>query len=197
MYSIHPFEPFIPQNATKLIIGTIPPYRFCINPQKLFDNDVNFYYGSKDNYFWDMLAQATDTQFERKNTESAINQRKALLSNLNIGITDIVEKCIHKDGKSDDASLEIITLKPIEELLLKSHKVDTLIYTSRFIIRQMNQVADKSYHSWKIPNKIGSVVINGKTYNVIVLYSPSPTALRSVDADTRLTEYKNVFGKQQ
>ena len=61
----------------------------------------------------------------------------------------------------------------------------------------MNRVADKSYHSWKIPNKIGSVVINGKTYNVIVLYSPSPTALRSVDADTRLTEYKNVFGKQQ
>jgi len=31
MYSKHPFEPFIPANATKLIIGTIPPYRFCLD----------------------------------------------------------------------------------------------------------------------------------------------------------------------
>lgn len=197
MYSNHPYKPYIPQNATKLIIGTIPPYRFCIKPQKLFDNDVNFYYGSKDNYFWDLLSEVTGTQLERKNSEEAINQRKTLLTKLNIGITDVVEKCIHKNEKSDDASLEQIMHKPIKELLLQNPKIDTLIYTSNFVIKQINQIADKSYHSWEIPRKVGIVIMNEKKYNVIVLYSPSPTALRSISAETRLTQYKNIFGGQE
>lgn len=197
MYSQHPYKPFIPQNATKLIIGTMPPYRFCIKPQKLFDDDVNFYYGSKDNFFWDLLAKVTGTQLEFKNSEEAIRQRKSLLIKLNIGITDIIEKCNHKNEKSDDASLEIITRKPIEKWLFQSPKIDTLIYTSAFVINQINQVADKSYHNWKIPRKIGTIVINKKEYNVVILYSPSPMALRSVDANTRFAQYKNVFGKQK
>lgn len=197
MYSIHPYKPFIPQGATKLIVGTMPPYRFCIKPQELFDNDVNFYYGSKDNYFWNLMTEVTSTQLDYKNSEEAVNQRKALLTKLNIGITDIVEKCTHNDGKSDDASLKEITHKPIKELLLQNPKIDTLIYTSAFVIKQINQLADKSYHEWKIPRKVGIATINGKKYNVIVLYSPSPTALRSINAETRLAQYKSVFSEQK
>lgn len=196
MYSKHPFEPYIPQDATKLIIGTMPPYRFCTEPQTLFDDDVNFYYGSRDNYFWDLIAEVTGVQLEHSNSEEAIDQRKALLTKLNIGITDVIEQCIHKKGKSDDASLTEITHKPIKEILLLNPKIDTLIYTSAFVIKQINQLADKSYHDWKTPQKVGVVTMNGKKYNVIVLYSPSPTALRSINAETRLTQYKNVFGTQ-
>lgn len=195
MFSKHPYEPFIPQNATKLIIGTMPPYRFCIKPQNLFDNDVNFYYGSKDNCFWKLLSEITGTKLTFKNSQEAINQRKTLLKNLNIGITDIVEKCIHKNEKSDDASLEEIINKPIRELLLQNPNIDTLIYTSAFVIKQINQIGDKSYHSWKISRRVGTVIINNKKYNVIVLYSPSPMALRNVDANARLNQYKKVFGE--
>ena len=195
MKSKHPYEPFLPQAATKLIIGTMPPPRFCVEPQELLDGDVNFYYGSRDNYFWDLLAETTGAQLERNNSEDAVKQRKDLLTRLNIGITDIIKECIHKDGKADDASLKEITHKPIKELLLQNPKIDTLIYTSAFVIKLVNQIADKSYHSWEIPLKVGSVIINGKKYNVIVLYSPSPMALRSVDAETRLNQYRNVFGE--
>lgn len=195
MFSKHPYEPFIPQNATKLIIGTMPPYRFCIKPQNLFDNDVNFYYGSKDNCFWKLLSEITGTKLTFKNSQEAINQRKTLLKNLNIGITDIVEKCIHKNEKSDDASLEEIINKPIRELLLQNPNIDTLIYTSAFVIKQINQIGDKSYHSWKISRRVGTVIINNKKYNVIVLYSPSPMALRNIDANARLNQYKKVFGE--
>ncbi len=197
MYSKHPYKPFIPQKATKLIIGTMPPYRFCIKPKELLDGDVDFYYGSKDNYFWDLLSEVTGIQLNQENSKETINQCKSLLTTLNIGITDIVEKCIHKDKKSDDASLEIITLKPIKELLLQNPQIDTLIYTSAFVIKQVNQIADKSYHNWKIPNKTGTVIMNGKEYNVVVLYSPSPTALRRITAETRFRQYKNVFGEQK
>lgn len=197
MYSKHPYKPFIPQKATKLIIGTMPPYRFCIKPKELLDGDVDFYYGSKDNYFWDLLSEVTGIQLNQENSKETINQRKSLLTTLNIGITDIVEKCIHKDKKSDDASLEIITLKPIKELLLQNPQIDTLIYTSTFVIKQVNQIADKSYHNWEIPNKTGTVFINGKEYNVVVLYSPSPTALRRITAEKRFCQYKNAFGEQK
>ena len=51
--SIHPYREYIPENASKLIIGTIPPFRFCVSGEKrLYPRDVDFYYGSRDNGFW-------------------------------------------------------------------------------------------------------------------------------------------------
>lgn len=196
MYSKHPYKPYIPKDATKLIIGTMPPYRFCVEPQKLFNDDVDFYYGSRDNYFWKLIAEVTGTQLERENSEAAVNQRKALLSKHNIGITDVIGQCIHKNGKSDDASLQDITHKPLKELLLQNPKIDTLIYTSRIIIKHVNKIADKSYHEgWKESGRKGMVIINNKNYNVIVLYSPSPSARRRVSREVQLLQYKDVFGE--
>lgn len=192
--SYHPYAPYIPANATKLIIGTIPPYRFCF--KKLVDGDIDFYYGSKDNYFWELVSTVTNTELSINNSEIAIKQRKDLLCKLNIGITDIIESCIHINQKSDDNSLIDIKLKPIKELLSQYKSIDTLIYTSDYVKSRMNEIADKSYHDWidKTQRKC-KVAINGKEYNVIILYSPSPNALRRVDAQTRLSQYKNVFGE--
>ncbi len=195
MISKHPYYPFVPEEATKLIIGTIPPYRFCITPKELYDGDVDFYYGSKDNYFWDLLSELTGARLDKENTQTAIVQRKSLLENLHTGITDIIDQCTHIDGKSDDLSLNDIVLKPLNELLSNYPKIDTLIYTSKFIIKQINKIADVTYHTWKVPQKEGSIVINGKKYNVIVLYSPSPSACRRVSYEKRLIQYIDVFGK--
>ena len=80
MRSVHPYEPFVSAGATKLIIGTIPPYRFCIEPQALRDGDVDFYYGSRDNAFWRLIGQATGENFDYENTAHAVEQRKAFLT---------------------------------------------------------------------------------------------------------------------
>ncbi|MBD5164574.1 hypothetical protein [Helicobacter sp.] len=67
--SIHPYKPHICQGATKLIIGTIPPYRFCTNGiKKLDDGDIDFYYGSRDNYFWDLMSEITNQKLQHKKT---------------------------------------------------------------------------------------------------------------------------------
>lgn len=199
MLSVHPYEPFVPAGAAKLIIGTIPPYRFCIEPQALRDGDVDFYYGSRDNAFWRLIGQATGEAFDYANTQAAIEQRKAFLAKRGIGITDVIKSCVHQDGKSDDLSLTEIEPQPIEQLLAEHPTIDTLIYTGRSnqnnsVMRLMNQhIADKHYHSSTAEPSEKSVVIGGKTYRVILLYSPSPNALRSVDAKTRLEQYKTVF----
>lgn len=194
--SIHPFEPFIPEEATKLIIGTIPPYRFCqndgINPK-----DVYFYYGSADNQFWDLVYISTYGSAEnliKDNNSAAIEQRKKTLELLGIGITDVIDSCIHIDGKSDDNSLKVIKQKDIRKILRENDKIDTLIYTSNYVKSQMNTICDKGYHSCVDKEKrIWRTSINGKDFRVIILYSPSPNALRGVDEETREKQYKDVF----
>ncbi|MCR4670196.1 MAG: hypothetical protein K5643_03315 [Saccharofermentans sp.] len=201
MYSIHPYEPFIPQGADKLIIGTTPPYRFCVEPHELYDGDVDFYYGSRSNGFWSLIGEATGETFDHENTEKAIAQRKDFLAKRGMGITDIVGRCIHNNGNSDDGSLKDITPKPIGELLANHPGINTLIYTGRSgginsVMNLMNRyTADKHRHSKTDLPEEKRVTIGGRDYRVILLYSPSPNALRSVSKETRLEQYKRVFGK--
>ena len=195
--SIHPYEPYIPEGATKLIIGTMPPFRFCTSGGRtLHDNDVDFYYGSRDNSFWKLLSEVTGTTLEFVNTTEAVNQRKQLLQELHIGITDIVGSCIHRNGKSDDASLISIEPKPLDQLLLEYPNIEELIYTSRAEVKKLINrfFADKGPHPRKNDNTWEeSVWINGRPYGVTRLYSPSPIALWSVSADARLEQYRRVF----
>ena len=195
--SIHPYAPYIPEGATKLIIGTMPPFRFCTSGGRtLHDNDVDFYYGSRDNHFFYLLSEVTGTPLEFVNTTEAVNQRKQLLKQLHIGITDIVGSCIHRNGKSDDASLFSIEPKPLDKLLLEHPNIEKLIYTSRTEVQKLINrfFADKGPHTRAKDNtQKESVWINGRQYGVTRLYSPSPIALWSVSADTRLEQYRRVF----
>lgn len=98
----HPYEPFIPEKATKLIIGSIPPQRFCNYADKaenaLLEDDVDFYYGSRDNSFWQLLGEVFGVEFERANTQTAIEQRKSFLTKNGFGITDLVDICSRIEG---------------------------------------------------------------------------------------------------
>ena len=164
--SIHPYAPYIPEGATKLIIGTMPPFRFCTSGGRtLHDNDVDFYYGSRDNHFWKLLSEVTGTPLEFVNTTEAVNQRKQLLKQLHIGITDIVGSCIHRNGKSDDASLFSIAPKPLDKLLLEHPNIEKLIYTSRTEVQKLINrfFADKGPHTRAKDNtQKESVWINGR-----------------------------------
>lgn len=197
--SKHPYKAFIPEGADKLIIGSIPPYRFCHqDKERLFATDVNFYYGSKDNCFWDLLSDIQNIKLERINSEEAIKERKQLLVELNAGITDIIVSCTHTDGKSDDKSLKNIVQKDISGLLLQYPSIKELIYTSKFIISQVNKsCGDHTYHQWNSGKMDGSIKINNKYYSVHILYSPSPNALRRIKPKKRMERYKEIFIKNE
>lgn len=196
--SKHPFEPFIPVGAKSLIIGTIPPQRFCIEEMPLKENDVNFYYGSSDNYFWEMINDINSLGLEFKNTEKAIEERKSFLESMSIGITDIIETCIHDNGSASDKDLKDIQPKNLNELLEKNSQIDTLIYTSDFVKKLLNDYYKTYHHTVKNADREFQLKVNGKTYNVIVLYSPSPQALRGMrenGKEVRLKQYEEVFKK--
>ncbi len=198
MLDKHPFPPFITYTANKLIIGTIPPHRFCKEKaqKNLHYTDVDFYYGSKDNEFWGLIGSIFNKSFIMENTHEAVQQRKNFLEENGIGITDIIESCRRENESSSDNKLEEITYSNIRFLLESHASIDTLIYTSRFVKICMNK-ALKTYHSIdKNDRNRKYVMINGKKYTVWILFSPSPQALRGLGKDgsiVRKEQYEQIF----
>jgi G:T/U-mismatch repair DNA glycosylase len=197
MISVHPYEPFIPLNASKLIIGSIPPARFCTEtPIELFDLDVPFYYGSRDNRFWRTLGEITATDFLMENSEDAIEQRKRFLDERDIGITDIIQSCVHKDGNADDKSLLDIRHKDLKGLLIQFPAIDTLLYTSEFIKGQVYRQTGVYHRSIANNPKAKELIIGDKIYKVHILYSPSANALRNMGkggGQKRRQQYERLF----
>ena len=194
--SIHPYEPFIPKDATRLIIGSIPPARFCANPRVLQEVDVDFYYGSYENAFWRIMADVSGINLSFMNSQDAVAQRKRLLESIGVGIMDIVKSCNRKGGSALDKDLSIVECFPLCQILKDHPTVDTLIYTSSYVKSQVNKCL-KSWHSIDPQNpRLQSVMINSRQYKVVILYSPSPTALRGMGkggAEKRMEQYKAIF----
>lgn len=192
--SLHPYPPFN-LAATRLLIGSMPPYRFCQEEIPLKEGDVDFFYGSRDNAFWRLLAEVFGVTLSYEKTQKAIQERRELLLKNNLGITDIVDSCIHQGGKSSDEDLKQIQYRNIPVLLEANPQIDTLIYTSNFIKSHLYK-AFKISHSKTEHHKIFQAKINQKIYVVKILYSPSPTALRGLGKDgrqRRLIQYKKIL----
>lgn len=89
----HPFEPEIPKNAKKLLVGTLPP------------EGVTFYFSNSSNTrLWDILKSVDEnhsTISTGSNSLSKIEKQK-ILSNLKIGITDIILKYNRQEETTKD-----------------------------------------------------------------------------------------------
>jgi G:T/U-mismatch repair DNA glycosylase len=185
--SIHPYEPYIPENATKLIIGSIPPPRFCRPNPRLEKGDVDFYYGSNRNQFWKLLGLAPGCDVE---------QQKNFLTGKNIGITDIIQSCARKNGNSaTDQNLADLELKDIKTLLKKHNKIGILLYTSEFV-KSLVEKAAGAKHTPTGPKQF-EITIGSVRYAAHVLYSPSPLALRGLGKNgsaIRKQQYDKIFG---
>ncbi|MDO1501334.1 uracil-DNA glycosylase family protein [Winogradskyella maritima] len=123
----HPYKPFIPKNATKLIVGTLPPPRFTTGDLK--PDDVNFCYGSRDGQLWKILDQIFSLNLTFENTESAIQERKNFLIKHNIGICDIVESAERDKIDASDLGMQNVKLRDMIWYLQEYPKVDTLLFT--------------------------------------------------------------------
>ena len=196
-FNKHPYPEYINQSATKLIIGTLPPARFCLNEQgnligPLENDDVKFYYGSKDNYFWPLISSVTNKSFD--GGDVGIQQRKKFLDDNNIGITDIIEQCLRNGTSAKDEDLHITEDRSIIKILNKYPKIDTLIYTSEKV-KSLICKNTGSYHRKGETSKKKTIILSGKSYSVIILFSPSPRALQRLKGgnQTRIDQYQEVF----
>ncbi|MFB9054363.1 uracil-DNA glycosylase family protein [Formosa undariae] len=212
----HPYAPFIPENATKLIVGTLPPPRFSMGELK--PGDVNFCYGSIDGLLWPVLNTIFDLKLKFETTEAAILQRKDFLNSKGIGICDIVESAECEKIDASDLGMRNIELRDVIGYLKNHPKVDTLLFTGgnskngpEYFFRKHL----KSYGlSLEVENdevpRIHSFMYEGRLIKTVSLTAPSGAANRAVGGmpcykqikqtnsnfntfDFRVLQYRNFF----
>lgn len=123
----HPYEPYLFEEATKLIVGTLPPPRFTQGNLK--EGDVHFCYGSRDGQLWPILNRIFNLNLSFETTEKAIAERKAFLKDRKIGVCDIVASAHREKIDASDLGMQNIQLRNLLRYLAECPNVDTLLFT--------------------------------------------------------------------
>ena len=213
----HPYQPFIPKQATKLIVGTLPPPRFSMGNLK--KGDVNFCYGSIDGQLWKILNTIFSLNLKFETTDFAIQQRKNFLIKNNIGICDIVDSCDREKIDASDIGMSAISLRDMVYFLKKHPSVHTLLLTGGnskngpeyHLRRQLKkQNINLTPISLETPKIHEFSIQDSRIIKVVSLTAPSGAANRAVGSnpqykllkqqnpkfntlDFRVLQYKNFF----
>lgn len=123
----HPYQPFIFENTTKLIVGTLPPPRFSTG--ELLEKDVDFCYGSYYNSLWLFIDEIHNLNLSYDNSQKAINERKDFLIENKIGVCDIVESAERDKIDASDLGMKNIKLRDVIGYLKQYSNVNTLLFT--------------------------------------------------------------------
>ncbi|PWL37497.1 DNA glycosylase [Flagellimonas aquimarina] len=123
----HPYEPFLFPEATKLIVGTLPPPRFTTGELK--DDDVDFCYGSRNGMLWPILDRIFNLNLKYETTDEAAEQRKKFLLKRKIGVCDIVGSAERSKIDASDLGMQNAKLRNLVKYLQKYTNINTLLFT--------------------------------------------------------------------
>lgn len=126
-HHIHPYQPYIPETATKLIVGTLPPPRFTTGELK--DGDVDFCYGSRDGQLWLILDKIFGLDLKFENTAEAIAQREHFLKARGVGVCDMVASAKRDKVDASDIGMLDVELRDLVVVLQENPKINTLLFT--------------------------------------------------------------------
>ncbi|MFH6604782.1 uracil-DNA glycosylase family protein [Maribacter algicola] len=202
----HPYKPFLFKEATKLIVGTLPPPRFTLKALK--PDDVDFCYGSRDGQLWRILDMIFDLDLKYETTERAVQQRKEFLKSQKIGICDIVESAQRDKIDASDLGMKHVKLRNLIAYLRQYPNVDTLLFTGgnskngpeyffRKLLKEhrlkLHVVSDEvpRIHEFELSEKVGDKMISRKI-KTVSLTAPSGAANRAVGS---LNSYKKLKDK--
>ena len=199
----HPYEPFLFNEATKLIVGTLPPPRFSTGELK--EGDVDFCYGSRDGQLWPILDRIFGLGLRFETTEKAILERKHFLIQRKIGICDIVEYAERLKIDASDIGMRNVKLRNLVGYLKKYPKIKTLLFTGgnskngpEYFFRQLVKEHKiklevvkgrvPRIHQFELAAEDGAI----RTIKTVSLTAPSGAANRAVGS---LMEYKRAKEK--
>lgn len=185
----HPYPPFIPDGATKLIIGTIPPPRFSTGT--LYKEDVDFCYGSKYGLLWPILDTIFDLNLVYENTQEAIVQRKSFLVKYGIGICDMVDHCQREKIDASDMGMQQIELRNLLHYLKENTAITKILFMGgnskngpEYLFRaQLRTLGLNLIQLSANRPKIHEFSIDHRSIKTISLISPSSAANRSIGGD--------------
>ena len=182
----HPYRPFIPSTATKLIVGTLPPPRFTTGELKV--GDVDFCYGSRDGLLWQVIDRVFELDLKFESTDEAVRQRKEFLEKNGIGICDTVESCRRRKVDASDLGMAEVELRDLIEILKKHPKINTLLFTGgnskngpEYFFRRLLKEYDLKLKvvSNEVP-RVHEFLLDGRRIKTVSLTAPSGSANRAI-----------------
>lgn len=163
----HPYLRFPLHNndATYLILGSIPPPRFCAEQLNLKENDVHFFYGSQDNAFWPLFIASMELDFA---WPGDYEQLKDWLVENRWCVSDIILTTTRKQPEiASDADLRpVVWNYEIINSLFQEKPIRHVFFTSKWVTAKFNQ---------HIKPKL-SALSDGVQFHTLI--SPSPSGLR-------------------
>ncbi len=121
----HPWEPFVPDGARILIMGTFPPGQHRWS--------MDFYYPNRTNDFWFMMGLIffgdRDALYDRRARLFNLPAIKELLAEKGIALNDTARKVRRLKGNASDKFLEILEPVPLHELLAQMPECHTVATT--------------------------------------------------------------------
>ncbi len=200
----HPYEPFLFEGVTKLVVGTLPPPRFTTGELK--EGDVDFSYGSRDGQLWPILDRIFNLNLEFETTYHAIAQRHHFLRKRGIGICDIVASSERLKIDASDLGMQQIQLRNVIGYLHKYPKVHTLLFTGGnskngpeyFFRKHLNEFGLRlklisnevpRIHEFKLPSAEHDIEVE-RTIRTVSLTAPSGAANRAIGSLPRYKELK-------
>ncbi len=193
----HPYEPFFPEGATKLIVGTLPPPRFTT--RELNNRDVDFCYGSSNGLLWPVLDRIFGLNLKFETTQEAASQRKNFLTSRGIGVCDIVHSCERDKIDASDLGMQNIVLRNMISYLEQYPKINTLIFTGGnskngpeyFFRRHLKEYDHKlEIVSNEVP-RVHQFRLEQRIIKTVSLTAPSGSANRAIGSMQLYKDLKN------
>ena len=182
----HPYPPYFPEGATKMIVGTLPPPRFSTGDLKL--GEVNFCYGSIDGQLWPILDELFGLGLKSETTAAALEQRQVFLKDRGIAICDIVHAAKREKIDASDLGMQQVELRPLLDYLEQYSDIDTLLFTGgnskngpEYFFRRLVKPSGIKLEiiSDEVP-RIHQFKWAGRTIRTVSLTAPSGAANRAV-----------------
>lgn len=192
----HPYDPFVFPEATKLIVGTLPPPRFTTG--ELLSDDVDFCYGSRSGILWRVLDQVFNLKLEFDGTAKAIEQRKQFLVKHKIGVCDIVASAEREKVDASDLGMSNVQLRNIFGYLRQYPKVNTLLFMGgnskngpEYFFRKLCKEAEVAIEvvSSIVP-RIHQIELEGRKIRTVSFTAPSGAANRAIGSLQTYKDYK-------
>jgi len=136
MTETHPYEPFVPQKATVLILGSFPG----LHQTRRLNEFEEWFYSAKRNQFWKIISSIYSTELD------TIQKKKDLFEEKGIAITDVILKAKRKKESNLDQHLyDIITNKEAIQEIISSKDIKRVYFTSKFVEKHFKQMFPE-YH---------------------------------------------------
>lgn len=183
----HKWKWHVPNGATKLIIGTFP------TQEKNWSFD--FFYPNCANNFWRVLSTINNTQLKYISGIEAITERKKILEDLGVGVTDMGYKINRKEKNSFDHKLELIEFMDIIQILRENNSLNKIILTSssgkvsayHWVCQYLKQ-NDIAYTFQKSNLPFYGKIHFEREIDVAVVSSTSPLA--AIEIDILISQYR-------